>query len=101
MERWWSLAYEMLCYVIIGVLAVTSVLNQARRFVLFLMIAAYLSWCATTWRRWAGAARSTSSFSGRLVALPFGLSSHWFIYLGFLFMPRRRFRAVPGADCGT
>ncbi|MFF5180830.1 acyltransferase family protein [Micromonospora sp. NPDC000316] len=81
----WSLKYEMFCYVVVGVLAVTAVLRNARRFVLFLTVALYLS----ILQDWVSSGRvsgpvSTAAwtFDSPLVGV---MSFHYIVYLGFLF----------------
>ncbi|CCH18875.1 acyltransferase family protein [Micromonospora lupini] len=81
----WSLKYEMFCYVVVGVLAVTAVLRNARRFVLFLTVALYLSilqdWVSSG--QFSGPASTASwSFDSPLVGV---MSFHYIVYLGFLF----------------
>ncbi|MEV1320773.1 acyltransferase [Micromonospora arborensis] len=81
----WSLKYEMFCYVVVGVLAVTAVLRNARRFVLFLTAALYLSilydW--VTSGHFSGPASTASwSFNAPLVG---GMTFYYIVYLGFLF----------------
>ncbi|MET7958876.1 acyltransferase [Micromonospora zamorensis] len=81
----WSLKYEMFCYVVVGVLAATAVLRNARRFVLFLTVALYLSilqdWVSSG--QFSGPASTASwSFNSPLVG---GMTFHYIVYLGFLF----------------
>ncbi|MDG4781567.1 acyltransferase [Micromonospora sp. WMMD961] len=81
----WSLKYEMFCYVVVGVLAATAVLRNARRFVLFLTVALYLSilhdWVSSG--QFSGPVSTASwSFNSPLVG---GMSFHYIVYLGFLF----------------
>ncbi|NJC12331.1 acyltransferase [Micromonospora profundi] len=81
----WSLKYEMFCYVVVGVLAVTAVLRNARRFVLFLTVALYLSilqdWVSSG--RVSGPASTAAwTFDSPLVGV---MSFHYIVYLGFLF----------------
>jgi peptidoglycan/LPS O-acetylase OafA/YrhL len=81
----WSLKYEMFCYVVVGVLAITAVLRNARRFVLFLTVALYLSilqhWVSSG--QFSGPASTASwSFDSPLVGV---MSFHYIVYLGFLF----------------
>ncbi|WFE99451.1 acyltransferase [Micromonospora sp. WMMD964] len=81
----WSLKYEMFCYVVVGVLAATAVLRNARRFVLFLTVALYLSilqdWVSSG--QFSGPVSTASwSFTSPLVG---GMSFHYIVYLGFLF----------------
>jgi peptidoglycan/LPS O-acetylase OafA/YrhL len=81
----WSLKYEMFCYVAVAVLAVTAVLRHARRFVLFLTVALWLSIAQDWWSsgQFSGPASSASwSFNAPLVG---GMTFHWIVYLGFLF----------------
>ncbi|MEV1331756.1 acyltransferase [Micromonospora costi] len=81
----WSLVYEMFCYVVIGVLAVTAVLRQAPRLVLFLTIALYLSIFSDWWTSGhVSGPMSTASwaFQAPLVGT---MKLHWIVYLGFLF----------------
>ncbi|WBB69021.1 acyltransferase [Micromonospora sp. WMMD812] len=81
----WSLKYEMFCYVVVGVLAVTAVLRQARRFVLFLTIALYLSIFHDWWSsgQFSGPmSQAAWTFNSPLVG---GMSMFWIVYLGFLF----------------
>lgn len=83
----WSLIYEMGCYVVVGVLAVTGVFKRSRLAVLLLTVALYLYIV----RDYA----STGALSGPAggdfetgINLPLigNLNLHWIIYLGFLFM---------------
>jgi peptidoglycan/LPS O-acetylase OafA/YrhL len=82
----WSLAYEMLCYIGIAVLAVTGVLRQSRRFVLFLTAVLFL--------KIASDYVQSQSLSGPVVVssgvfqLPLlgGIIGQWMIYLAFLFL---------------
>ncbi|MFC5926675.1 acyltransferase family protein [Micromonospora vulcania] len=81
----WSLKYEMFCYVVVGVLAVTAVLRHARRFVLFLTVAFYLSIVQDWWSsgHFSGPASTASwTFDSPLVGV---MSFHYIVYLGFLF----------------
>lgn len=75
----------MFCYVVVGVLAVTAVLRNARRFVLFLTVALYLSilqdWVSSG--RVSGPASTAAwTFDSPLVGV---MSFHYIVYLGFLF----------------
>jgi peptidoglycan/LPS O-acetylase OafA/YrhL len=82
----WSLAYEMLCYVGIGILAVTAVLRQARRFVLFLLVAVFLK-ILLDYLRTPGITGPVADHSGGFTApLLGGISLHWLIYLGLTFL---------------
>jgi peptidoglycan/LPS O-acetylase OafA/YrhL len=81
----WSLSYEMLCYVIFGLLAITGVLANARRFVLFSAVALYgiIIWDYTVSGSFGGpVAADHGSVTTPLLGL---MSMHWLIYLGFLF----------------
>ncbi len=82
----WSLAYEMLCYVVVGVLAVTGVLARSRRFVLLLTLVLY----ALVWHYyrqapgWSGPLAGT----GKVYDLPLlgPLFGDFLLPLGFLFL---------------
>ncbi|MGK5740895.1 acyltransferase family protein [Micromonospora sp. URMC 103] len=81
----WSLKYEMFCYVVVGVLAATAVLRQARRFLLFLTVALYLSIFSDWWSsgQFSGPASTAAwTFDAPLLGV---MSFHWIVYLGFLF----------------
>jgi peptidoglycan/LPS O-acetylase OafA/YrhL len=82
----WSLSYEMLCYVGIGVLAVTAVLRQARRFVLFLLVATYLK-ILLDYLHAPGITGPIGDLGGGFT-LPLigGVGLHWLIYLGMMFL---------------
>jgi peptidoglycan/LPS O-acetylase OafA/YrhL len=82
----WSLVYEMICYIMIGVLAATGVIAKCRAFVLFLAVWGYLY----IWDDyldapgWAGA---PGGEDGSFHLPLFGyLDWHYVIYLGFLFL---------------
>jgi peptidoglycan/LPS O-acetylase OafA/YrhL len=82
----WSLAYEMLCYAVVGILAVSYVLQRARGFVLFLALGAYLIIVLDYWDspHWTGPV--TAIHSAAFVPLLGGLDFQWIFYLGFLFL---------------
>ncbi|WCN78785.1 acyltransferase family protein [Micromonospora sp. LH3U1] len=82
----WSLSYEMLCYVVVGVLAVTGVLRHARRFVLFLTIAFYLSIVQDWWSsgQFSGPPSTAGSWSFH-APLVGSMSFQFIVYLGFFF----------------
>jgi peptidoglycan/LPS O-acetylase OafA/YrhL len=82
----WSLAYEMLCYIIIGLLAVTSVLQNARRFVLLLALGAYSIIVMDYWQSASWTGPVTGSYTTSVAPLLGGLSFQWIVYLGFLFL---------------
>ncbi len=82
----WSLAYEMLCYVAIGVLAVTGVLGRARRFVLVLTGVLYLR-ILLDYAHSAGVSGPANAQPGNYVLPLVGyVSKHWMTYLAFLFL---------------
>jgi hypothetical protein len=76
----------MLCYVIIGLLAVTGVLQNSRRFVLFLTLATYFVIVMDHWQSasWTGPVPET--YTTAVAPLLGGLSFQWIVYLGFLFL---------------
>lgn len=82
----WSLAYEMLCYIIIGLLAVTAVLQNARRFVLFLAVATYFMIVLDYWHSGSWTGPASGNYGNWVVPLLGWLSLHWIVYLGFLFL---------------
>jgi peptidoglycan/LPS O-acetylase OafA/YrhL len=82
----WSLAYEMLCYVIIGLLAVTGVLQNSRRFVLFLTLATYFVIVMDYWQSASWTGPVTGTYTTAVAPLLGGLSFQWIVYLGFLFL---------------
>jgi peptidoglycan/LPS O-acetylase OafA/YrhL len=82
----WSLSYEMLCYIIIGLLAVTSVLQNSRRFVLFLAVAAYFVIAMDYWQSASWTGPVTGEYSASVAPLLGGLDFRWIVYLGFLFL---------------
>jgi peptidoglycan/LPS O-acetylase OafA/YrhL len=82
----WSLAYEMLCYIGIGILAVTSVLQKARRFVLFLTVTCYLIIVADYWHSPSWSGPVTAQYSASVAPLLGGLMFQWIVYLSFLFL---------------
>jgi peptidoglycan/LPS O-acetylase OafA/YrhL len=82
----WSLSYEMLCYIIIGVLAVTNVLQQSRRFVLFLAASTYLVIALDYWQSASWTGPVTGQYSASVAPLLGGMSFRWIVYLGFLFL---------------
>jgi peptidoglycan/LPS O-acetylase OafA/YrhL len=83
----WSLAYEMSCYVMIGILAFTAVLNRARRFVLVLALGLYAVILRDYWTLKSTTAGPLSAHYDN-VGLPLigGLDLRWVVYLGFLFL---------------
>jgi peptidoglycan/LPS O-acetylase OafA/YrhL len=81
----WSLSYEMCCYVGIGILAATSVLQQARRFVLFLTLGSYLAIVIDYWQAPA-AAGLVANAAGTTLPLIGGVLYKWALYLAFLFL---------------
>jgi len=82
----WSLAYEMLCYVAVGILAVTAVLRQARRFVLFLLAAVFIK-ILLDYLHTPGITGPIVDNSGGFNApLLGGVSLHWLLYLGLTFL---------------
>lgn len=82
----WSLVYEMLCYIVIGILVVTGVLRSSRRFVLFLALSAYALIAMDYWRSPSWDGPVTGHYSAIVVPLLGGLSFLWIVYLGFLFL---------------
>ncbi len=82
----WSLAYEMLCYVGVGLLAVTGVITRSRRFVLLLTVASY----ALIWHYYLRQSGWSGPLSGTGVGfdLPLlgGVSGDFLLLLGFLFL---------------
>ncbi|WP_371497574.1 acyltransferase [Kitasatospora sp. NBC_00374] len=82
----WSLKYELLCYVVVGLLAAGGVLLRARRFVPLAVAALWIlilnDWInATGWRGIPGDMNTYVDF-------PFlgGMSTHFLIHLGFAFL---------------
>ncbi|WP_412539845.1 acyltransferase [Longispora sp. K20-0274] len=75
----WSLSYEMLCYVMIGILAVTGILRGSRRFVLLLAALTYV---------WIVRDFLDSTLHDGAVRLPLigGVSFHLMIYLACMFL---------------
>lgn len=88
----WSLSYEILCYVGVGILAVGGVLARARRTIpllaagLWMLIVMNL-WDAPTWR---GAPRDGQATID--VPLLGHMITHYLIYLGFIFLLGAVFR---------
>ncbi|MGC9666977.1 acyltransferase family protein [Planosporangium sp. 12N6] len=82
----WSLAYEMLCYIIIGLLAVTGVLQNARRFVLLLTVATYGVIVMDYWQSASWTGPVAGVYTTKVAPLLGGLSFQWIVYLGFLFL---------------
>ncbi|HEX6501018.1 MAG TPA: acyltransferase [Micromonosporaceae bacterium] len=86
----WSLAYEMLCYIVVGALAAGGVLRNARRFVLFLAAFAYVSIVLDYVHMGNFTGPITNHYDyfriPVLSALMGGLSWQWLNYLGFLFL---------------
>ncbi|MFF3598739.1 acyltransferase family protein [Kitasatospora indigofera] len=82
----WSLKYEILCYIVVGLLAAGGVLRHARRFIplaaLGLWILILNDWLDAT--GWRGIPGDQNTY----VNLPFlgGLSTHFIIHLGFAFL---------------
>lgn len=82
----WSLAYEMLCYVGIGILAVTAVLRQARRFVLFLIAMIFLKILLDYVHTHGISGPIVDTSGGFTAPLLGGISLHWLLYLGVTFL---------------
>ncbi|MFI6583692.1 acyltransferase family protein [Embleya sp. NPDC050493] len=82
----WSLAYEMLCYIGVGILAFTGVFGRARRFVLFLTLVTYLYMLDDYIKAsgWSGPPNQTGSVY--MVPLIGELRMDFLVYLGFLFL---------------
>jgi peptidoglycan/LPS O-acetylase OafA/YrhL len=86
----WSLAYEMLAYICVGVLAFSGVLVRARRFVLVSAVGTYL----LIWSYYLSGIRHGGHVSGDLktttpgfhLPLMGGFVGHWLLLLGFFFM---------------
>lgn len=82
----WSLRYEVLCYIMVGILAAGGVLRSARRLVplvgasLWVLIVMNL-WDAPGWR---GAPNEPSTWWQ--LPLLGGMDTHFVIYLGFAFL---------------
>jgi peptidoglycan/LPS O-acetylase OafA/YrhL len=81
----WSLIYESLCYVIVGLLAVTGVLNHARRFVLLLGVGSFALIALDHIRPSAWTAGPVGDYGGMTLPLVGGVSFTWLLYLGFFF----------------
>src|SRR5258706_3996157 len=83
----WSRAYEMGCYVMIGILPITGVLNQSRRFVVFLTLGLFAVILRDYWvLKSATAGPLTGHYSSAPFPLIGGLDLRWVVYLGFLFL---------------
>jgi len=81
----WSLAYEMICYLIVGTLLVSGVLRGARRLVPVLAVLLYARIVmdfrlAPGWG--GGVVAQYDRFEGPLLGV---VDLHWVTYLGFLF----------------
>ncbi|MBX6750153.1 MAG: acyltransferase [Micromonosporaceae bacterium] len=81
----WSLVYESLCYVIVGLLAITGVLNHARRFVLLLAAGTYTLIALDHMRPSTWATGPRGDYGGTVLPLLGGVSFMWLVYLGFFF----------------
>jgi peptidoglycan/LPS O-acetylase OafA/YrhL len=82
----WSLSYEMLCYIMIGLLAVLGVFRRARAVVLVATVGLYAVIVASYVQtgRWNGPAnRDLGATELPLLGL---MDHHWVAYLTFLFM---------------
>ncbi|MHA6760615.1 acyltransferase family protein [Streptacidiphilus sp. PAMC 29251] len=82
----WSLKYELLCYVIVGIFAAGGVLRRAPRTVLLFTLALWSSMWANTLH--ATTFRGPSNESAASIRIPIlgGANSHYIIYLTFAFM---------------
>ncbi|GAA4853143.1 acyltransferase [Kitasatospora terrestris] len=82
----WSLKYELLCYVMVGLLAAGGVLTRARRFI---PLAAFALWILIL-NDWLNAPgwRGIPGDMGTYVAVPLlgGMSVHFLVHLGFVFL---------------
>ena len=82
----WSLKYEILCYVVVGLLAAGGVLQRARKFVPLLALALG----GLILRDWVNAPslRGIPGDTGSAVMVPFlgAMSVHFIIHLVFVFM---------------
>lgn len=81
----WSLVYESLCYIIVGLLAITGVLNHARRFVLLLCLGTYAMVVLDHIRPSTWATGPRGDYSVVVLPLLGGVSFMWLVYLGFFF----------------
>ncbi|QES48565.1 acyltransferase [Streptomyces venezuelae] len=82
----WTLHYEVMCYLAVGVLAATGALKKSRR--LILLITVFLGWRvireAIEHRYYTGAGQA--SFFRDFTVPIFGYTStNWYLYLGFAF----------------
>lgn len=82
----WSLCYEMLCYIAVGVLAATGVLRNSRRFVLFLTLALYVNIVQDYWRSGALSGPASGPYGQFGWPMLGALYYQWIVYLGFLFL---------------
>ncbi|GAB3807938.1 acyltransferase family protein [Micromonospora zhanjiangensis] len=83
----WTLAYEILCYLIVALLAVVGVLKRARWLVLLAAVATFGLLC---WNQWAQLRFGLPAVrtSGYLPELPLlgTLSTNWLLRYGFMFL---------------
>jgi peptidoglycan/LPS O-acetylase OafA/YrhL len=82
----WSLSYEMLCYVVIGILAVTGVLRNSRRFVLALAALGFVIIAGDYWQAGVRIGPIVENYTAVEMPLIGSTSYRWLIYLGFLFL---------------
>ncbi|MFC1433041.1 acyltransferase family protein [Streptacidiphilus sp. N1-3] len=82
----WSLKYELLCYVIVGIFAAGGALKRAPRTVLLATLGLYASMWANTWH--ASTLRGPSNEPAVYLRVPIlgQASSHYIIYLTFAFL---------------
>ncbi|MFG2293641.1 acyltransferase family protein [Streptomyces sp. NPDC048603] len=82
----WTLHYEVMCYLAVGVLAATGALKRSRRLVL--LITVFLGWRvireAVEHRYYTGAGQA-SFFHDFTVPVLGYTSTNWYLYLGFAF----------------
>jgi peptidoglycan/LPS O-acetylase OafA/YrhL len=82
----WSLKYEIFCYVIVGVLAAGGVLARARKTVPLVTVGLWIMILMNLLdaKGWRGApSEGTTAWNMPVLGW---LSSHWVIYLGFVFL---------------
>ena len=76
----------MLCYVGIGILAVTGVLRQSRRFVLFTTVAFLGIIAKDYWDSGTRIGPVVEKYNSTVAPLIGGVDYRWVVYLGFLFL---------------
>ena len=81
----WSLVYEMLCYVGVGLLAVVGVLRRARALVLLGAIGAFALVAMDHVRPGTWTAGPTGDYGVVVLPLIGGVSLMWLVYLGAFF----------------